>query len=110
MRNLRITAWSGRKRGPNDMPQDRTVSIEVTSKSRDGCCYFKDGVRSVRLKVAEGAHRVPIFEGAERRNNEYVMNTQVGMLYIIVTDAESPNDAERAKRNPGRQRTTEPEL
>jgi hypothetical protein len=51
-----------------------------------GCCFFSDGAESVQLGPQDSGkriYRLPIFEGKERKGNEFIKNNQmVGTLYL----------------------------
>jgi hypothetical protein len=61
---------------------DRSVSVELQLDNRWGCCVFGDARRTAHIDPHRPLHRLPIFEGKERRGNEVVINTRVGMLYL----------------------------
>ena len=50
------------------------------------CCFFSDGADSVHLEPQDSGkriYRLSIFEGKERKGNEFVKNNQnVGTLYL----------------------------
>src|SRR5258708_2647526 len=48
----------------------------------DGCCYFSDGDRFIKIDADKPLHRLSIFEGKQRIGNEWVMNKRIGELFL----------------------------
>lgn len=65
-------------------PDHRSVYTQVYG--RLGCCYFRDGVDSISLDPKLPLHHLQIFEGQVRRQNEFVQNRKVGVLYLNFSD------------------------
>ncbi|MGL9620921.1 hypothetical protein QRQ56_23175 [Bradyrhizobium sp. U531] len=51
-----------------------------------GCCYFSGGDRRAEKRLTEPLLRLWIYEGQERKRNEYVENIPLGLLYLQFSD------------------------
>jgi hypothetical protein len=69
----------------NSIREDRR-SVELQVYGPFGCCYSADAARSIYLDIKPGLQRVPLYEGRQRRRNEYVLNQRFGVLYIEFSD------------------------
>jgi hypothetical protein len=56
--------------------------VDMRVKGAPGCCYSADASRVIYLEIKPGLLRVPIYEGKERRVNEFVQNKLFGVLYL----------------------------
>jgi hypothetical protein len=61
-------------------PDHSGIQLEV--RGPPGCCYSADAVRTIYLDIKPGLLRVPIYQGRERRENEFVQNKRFGVLYL----------------------------
>ena len=65
----------------------KEVHVEVYGdKGRPACCYFFDGVNSVRRNARESLIRLHVFEGRGRIRNEFIQNALLGVLYLQFSD------------------------
>jgi ribosomal protein L33 len=56
--------------------------VDLRVEGPPACCYFADAARVIYLDIKPGLLRVPIYEGKERRVNEFVQNKLFGVLYL----------------------------
>jgi hypothetical protein len=56
--------------------------VDLRVKGAPGCCYSADASKVIYLEIKPGLLRVPIYEGKERRVNEFVQNKLFGVLYL----------------------------
>jgi hypothetical protein len=61
-------------------PDHRSAELEVFGGP--GCCYSADANRTFYLDIEPGLVRVPLYEGRQRKGNEFVQNHRFGMLYL----------------------------
>jgi hypothetical protein len=61
---------------------DRRVFVAIDGSG--GCCFFSDGVDSMRIDSTERLNQLPVFEGIRRSGNEFVRNQRIGTLYISI--------------------------
>ncbi len=61
-------------------PDHRSVELHVYG--RRGCCYSADAAPTIYLDIEPGLLRVPLYEGIQRRGNEFVRNKRFGLLYL----------------------------
>ena len=69
-------------------PEHRSVELHVYG--RRGCCYSVDAGTTIYLDIAPGLLRVPLYEGRERRGNEFVQNKRFGILYLEFSNLRQP--------------------
>jgi hypothetical protein len=62
------------------------LSVYTHVYGRLGCCYFRDGADSISLDPKLPLHHLQIFEGRARRQNEFVQNRKIGVLYLSFSD------------------------
>lgn len=62
--------------------QQNHRSAELHVFGRPGCCYSADAATTIYLDIKPGLLRVPLYEGRERRGNEFVRNKRFGVLYL----------------------------
>ena len=56
--------------------------VELYVDGPPGCCYSYDAIRTFYLEIKPGLLRVPIYQGRARRENEFVQNKRLGVLYL----------------------------
>jgi hypothetical protein len=61
-------------------PDHRSVQLRVYG--RRGCYYSADAATTIYLDIEPGLLRVPLYEGRERRGNEFAQNRRFGVLYL----------------------------
>jgi hypothetical protein len=61
-------------------PDHRSVQLHVFGR-RD-CCYSADAATTIYLDIEPGLLRVPLYQGRQRRGNEFVKNKRFGVLYL----------------------------
>ena len=68
-------------------PNHRIATISVSGKQgRWGCCYFSDGVDSIKRNVRDSVVRVYVYVGRPRIRNEFIQNEPLGILYLHFLD------------------------
>ena len=63
-----------------------TISVNGYKAGRPACCYFADGVPTVRRNAKDSLVRLHVFEGHERIRNEFIQNAYLGTLYLRFSD------------------------
>jgi hypothetical protein len=67
-------------------PTHEKVDISVYGiNGRRSCCYFYDGAESVSRNTDSLVH-LRVYEGRRRKQNEFRLNTPLGVLYLQFTD------------------------
>jgi hypothetical protein len=61
-------------------PDGRRAYIRVWGEV--GCCYFRDGERSVSVDLHMALHRFDIYRDRGRRRNELTQNQKIGEVYL----------------------------
>jgi hypothetical protein len=65
----------------------KEVDVQVSgNKGRPACCFFFDGVDSVRRNARQSLIRLHVFEGRRRIRNEFIQNAPLGVLYLQFSD------------------------
>jgi hypothetical protein len=65
----------------------KKVTIRVDSTRGSGCCYFSDGALSVDRNI-DSLIGLYVYAGHARRKNEYIMNTQIGILHLLFANVQ----------------------
>jgi hypothetical protein len=68
-------------------PNHRIVTISVSGEQgRWGCCYFSDGVDSVKRDARDAPIRLYVYVGRPRMRNEFILNEPLGILHLQFSD------------------------
>lgn len=68
-------------------PDHRIVTIWVSGEEgRWGCCYFSDGVDSIKRNARDALIRLYVYVGRPRIRNEFILNEPLGILYLQFAD------------------------
>jgi hypothetical protein len=61
--------------------RNRVFDVFVDDRVKE-CCLFSDGTNRTMIDTEQRFHRLSIFEGKQRRGNEFVQNNKIGEIFL----------------------------